>query len=112
MREPPWLAPRSCAGPNFSSPRTRRPRAARWYAAALPMPPSPTTITSLPATSPASMRPMVTVNALPILLRLRNKLAGGQFHRRGAGQGEPEPAPAALVRLDPDLTAVPLDDAV
>ncbi len=39
--EPLWW-PRAKA----SRPRTRRPRRARWYAAALPIPPSPSTITS------------------------------------------------------------------
>src|SRR5690349_19551881 len=46
IREPPWLDPSACAGPNRSSPSTRRPRPARCAAAALPMPPSPTTMTS------------------------------------------------------------------
>ena len=45
-RELPWLEPRSCAGPKRSSPSTRCPRAARCAAAALPMPPSPMTMTS------------------------------------------------------------------
>ena len=46
IRDPPWLEPWSCAGPNRSRPSTRAPRAARCAAAALPMPPSPITITS------------------------------------------------------------------
>src|SRR4051794_35998545 len=46
IREPPWLDPSACAGPNRSSPSTRTPRAARCAAAALPMPPRPTTMTS------------------------------------------------------------------
>jgi hypothetical protein len=46
IRDSPWLEPRSCAGVNCSSPSTRWPRAARCAAAALPIPPSPSTITS------------------------------------------------------------------
>ena len=45
-RERPWLEPRACAGVKRSSPSTRLPRRARWYAAALPIAPRPTTIAS------------------------------------------------------------------
>src|SRR6185295_8833334 len=38
--------PRSLGMSNRSSPRTRMPRRARWYAVALPIPPTPATITS------------------------------------------------------------------
>src|SRR3954466_11859562 len=40
-REFPWLEPRSCAAVNCSSPSTRNPRRATWYAAGPPPPPPP-----------------------------------------------------------------------
>src|SRR5690349_15008859 len=46
MRDSPWLDPCRCPASCRSRPTTRKPRAARWYAAALPNPPSPTTATS------------------------------------------------------------------
>src|SRR5205085_9520070 len=55
-REPPWLEPRWWTGPNFSRPSTRAPRADRWWAAALPIPPRPITITSWVGDMVASSR--------------------------------------------------------
>src|SRR5436190_23787865 len=46
MRLRPCEDPRSCGMSNCSRPSTRAPRAAAWYAAALPIPPTPTTMTS------------------------------------------------------------------
>src|SRR5215470_6216565 len=46
MRVCPCDEPKTWGGVKRSSPSTRRPRRARWYAAALPIAPSPTTTTS------------------------------------------------------------------
>src|SRR3954451_1775722 len=76
IREPPWLEPSACAGPNRSRPSTRCPRAARCAAAALPMPPSPTTITSN-VTGSSNRRPLL---ALP--QRRLEHLAAGVARQR------------------------------
>src|SRR5256885_914205 len=46
IRLSPCDDPKACPGENCSNPRTLWPRFARWYNAALPMAPSPTTMQS------------------------------------------------------------------
>ncbi len=52
MRLTPCEEPSWCGTSNCSSPSTRWPRAARWKHVALPMPPTPITMTSYAATRP------------------------------------------------------------
>src|SRR5262245_12989220 len=53
IRLKPCEEPKGCRSSNRSSPSTRRPRRDRWNAAALPMPPSPSTIASYLSVTPA-----------------------------------------------------------
>src|SRR4051812_19436054 len=49
MREPPWLLPRTCPGPNRSYSVTSTPRRASCHAVAPPITPPPTTATFMPS---------------------------------------------------------------
>src|SRR5688500_6860629 len=115
-RDRPWLDPRSWAGVNRSSPRTRRPRRARCQAAALPMPPSPTTMTSwcrvIGGPSAQGGEALGDVDEARVLGRdLSEQGPGGGYVARPLlqiGQGVPE---AEMVGEDPlGIARGPLQD--
>src|SRR5262249_50655032 len=70
-RTRPWELPRSWATANCSRPRTRQPRRASSYTAALPMPPTPITITSYDVvpvgTTPHPAQSLVAAGALEVV---------------------------------------------
>src|SRR5215210_5278421 len=70
MRDRPPDEPSWCARPNASRPRTPCPRRASWYAVALPIAPSPMTMTSYTDVIRLRRRPRAT-----LLARLGRRLA-------------------------------------